>query len=374
MTNYIALAIPFFFLGVFIEARVAKAKQVSVYRLGDALADMGCGVAQQLMSLFTTAGLIVVFAYLYEHHRFFTLPTWAAWVAAIVGVDFVYYWWHRLSHEVNFLWAAHGVHHQSEDYNLAVALRQSIFTSLTFFPFMLGLAFLGVPPLQIATVNAFSQLYQFWIHTELVPKLGPVEGLINTPSLHRVHHAINPRYLDRNHGATWMVWDRLFGTWQREDEQCVYGVTRQLGSYNPIWAQFEGFAYLLKLARHAPNPWEALKVFVKSPAWRAPWFPDAPLPPVTRREQQVKYDPKATGGQRAWAVTLFTLCVFATIGLLLLGRDLSLGVKLGAVGLVYLTLINIAGLLEGRPWVRRFEVARWIVTAGSALFVFFRNF
>ncbi|MBS1152547.1 MAG: Sterol desaturase, partial [Myxococcaceae bacterium] len=248
MPNLIALAIPFFFLGIFIEWRVARARQLPVYRLGDALADMGCGIAQQLAGLFSIVALVAGLNAAWAH-RLLTLPDWAAWVVGFVGVDFVYYWWHRLSHEVNFLWAAHGVHHQSEDYNLAVALRQSVFTSLLFFPFLAVLALLGVPPLQLGVIAALNNLYQFWIHTELIGKLGPLEKIINTPSLHRVHHAINPKYLDRNHGGTFMVWDHLFGTYQPEEEQCVYGLTHPLRSFNPVWAQLDGYWKLLQLAR-----------------------------------------------------------------------------------------------------------------------------
>ena len=349
MVNLIALAIPVFFVGIFVEARVGRARGRDVYRLPVALADMGCGVAQQLAGLFTTLGLGAGFAWLYAH-RLFTLPGWLAWVVAVVVLDFVYYWWHGLSHEVNFLWAAHGVHHQSEDYNLAVALRQSVFTSATFFPFLAGLAVLGVPLLLIGTVAALNNLYQFWIHTELIGKLGPLEAVVNTPSLHRVHHAINPKYLDKNHGGTFMVWDHLFGTYQREEEPCVYGVTKQLGSYNPVWAQVEGYRGLFLLARQAPSLREALKVFVASPAWHAPWFPSAPLPPVTQRADQHKYDPQPSPRRRRWAVAQFALLAGATFGLLMFGAAVAVPIKLGVAALAYLTLINIAGLLDGKRW------------------------
>ncbi|MBS1150861.1 MAG: hypothetical protein H6Q89_2559, partial [Myxococcaceae bacterium] len=169
--------------------------------------------------------------------------------------------------------------------------------------------------------------------------------------LHRVHHAINPKYLDRNHGGTLMVWDHLFGTWQPEEEQCVYGLTSPLRSYNPVWAQVDGYWKLLKLARHAPTPLEAVKVFFKSPGWRAPWFPHPALPPLERRAQQQKYDPQTSPGRRAWALAQFVLLVLATVGLLRWGGALGWPVKLAAVALIYLGLIHISGLLEGRRWV-----------------------
>ena len=193
MTNFIALAIPFFLLFIGVELLVARAKKRQVYRLADALADMGCGISQQVTVLFYAGFLLAAYGLAYDHARLFTLPVWAGWVLAFIGVDFFYYWWHRLSHEVNILWAAHVVHHQSEDYNLAVALRQSVTTTATSFVFYLPLAFLGVPPLPFAVATSLSTLYQFWIHTELVPPLPRLERVLNTPSLHRVHHAINPQ-------------------------------------------------------------------------------------------------------------------------------------------------------------------------------------
>src|ERR1700722_8367252 len=224
-SGYIALAVPFFFVLIGAELAFARAKKRSVYRVGDALGDLGCGMFQQVLLLFLAGASLALYTWVFEPHR---LVTWSSaavpWVIALVGVDFLYYWWHRLSHEVNVLWVAHVVHHQSEDYNLAVALRQAILTSFTAVPFYLPLAFLGVPPLVFASANAISTLYQFWIHTELVGKLGWFEGWLNTPSHHRVHHAVTPQYLDRNYGAILIVWDRLFGTFIREEEAPVYGI------------------------------------------------------------------------------------------------------------------------------------------------------
>jgi len=165
--NLIALAVPFFFLFIGLELWVAKRRGVSVYRLGDALSDLGCGVGQQLVAfLFGTALVTSLYAWTYAH-RLLTLPEgWVPWVVAFFGVEVTYYWWHRLSHEVNLLWAAHVVHHHSEDYNLAVALRQSVTTFLTTLPFYLPLGLLGVPTVVFAVTLSLSTLYQFWIHTE----------------------------------------------------------------------------------------------------------------------------------------------------------------------------------------------------------------
>src|SRR4051812_21255151 len=219
--KYIALAVPFFFVLIAIELAVARARRKVCYRLGDVIGDIGCGMVQQVALIFTAGAVLAAYGYLHEPHRLVEPSPAVAWIVALVGVDFLYYWWHRLSHEVNVLWAAHVVHHQSEDYNLAVALRQSVTTSATLFPFYAVLAVAGVPPLQLAISTSLSTLYQFWIHTELVPRLPLFERLFNSPSAHRVHHAINVRYLDKNHAATLMVWDQLFGTWEPETETPV---------------------------------------------------------------------------------------------------------------------------------------------------------
>jgi sterol desaturase/sphingolipid hydroxylase (fatty acid hydroxylase superfamily) len=209
----IALAVPFFFLLIGLELLVARARRQRVYRFTDSFADLGCGVAQRVVLLLFEASLLAVYALLYEHGRLVTFAPGSPWpcVIAIVGVDLGYYWWHRLSHEVNFLWAVHAVHHQSEDYNLAVALRQAVLSPITVMPFYLPLAVLGVPVLVYFIVVALSTLYQFWIHTELVGRMGVLEHLVNTPSLHRVHHGVNPEYLDKNYAATFICWDQLFG-------------------------------------------------------------------------------------------------------------------------------------------------------------------
>lgn len=352
--NLIALAIPLFFVGIALELAVAKRRGRRVYRLGDAMADMGCGIAQQLTSFFvSTAAMTAAYQWLSEH-RLVTLPgAWLPWVAAILGEEFAYYWWHRLSHEVNLLWAAHVVHHQSEDYNLAVALRQSVTTWLTSLPFYLPLALLGVPTLHFAVVLGLSTLYQFWIHTELVPSLGWLERWLNTPALHRVHHAINPRYLDKNHAATFSFFDRLFGTFEPETEPCVYGTTRPLASFNPLWAQVETYVDLVRLARRAPTLGDALRVFVASPAWRPAWMGEA-----ARRDPATKYEPPASQGLRRYALVNWVLLLVAVFAFLMWGGALPRASQLALAAVLVLSLATLPALVEGKSWARPLEGAR----------------
>ena len=231
--NLIAMAIPGFFILIGVELLVARIRGAPVYRFSDSIADLGCGVVQQVGGAarkFLTFGLYVA---IYNYLRVADIPyTWWGWTLAFIGVDFAYYWFHRLSHEINFMWAAHVVHHQSEEYNLTVALRQSVVQGLFSFWFYLPLAVLGVPPLMYATMSSINTLYQFWIHTRLIGRMGWLEHIINTPSHHRVHHGQNPKYIDKNHAGTLIIWDKLFGTFQVEQEEPIYGVTEPVASWN----------------------------------------------------------------------------------------------------------------------------------------------
>jgi alkylglycerol monooxygenase len=361
--NYIALAVPFFFLLIGVELWVARRRGRQVYRLTDALADLGCGITQQVTLLFLGAALLGAYVWIYQHARLGDLgrrPV-LAWVVAFVGVDLVYYWWHRASHRIGFLWAAHVVHHQSEDYNLAVALRQAVLTPVTHLPFALPLALLGVPPFAYASAQALSTLYQFWIHTELVGKLGPLERIINTPSHHRVHHGREAQYLDRNYGAVLIVWDRLFGTFVPEAARPTYGTTKPFRSFNALWAQVQPLAALAALAHGAPTFRARFAAWLAPPERRFPWQPpddagaagkhEVPLSPALRR----------------YLLVSFALVLGATFLLMLYGARLPATWLVTGVALVLVSILSTGGLIERRPWARTVEVARVAAVAAGVV-------
>ena len=253
--NAIALAIPVFFLLIGLEIWIERRERRhdsgrTLYRLNDTINDLACGTIQQLAGVFGKTVPFAGYILIFERFRLTTLDTgsWAHWAVAFLGLDFFYYWFHRASHEVNFLWAAHIVHHQSEEYNLSVALRQSAVQQFLGAPFYWPLAFLGVPPMMFLALDAFDTLYQFWIHTRTIGRLGFLDAVLNTPSNHRVHHGSNAKYIDRNHGGVLIVWDRLFGTYQREEEEPAYGVTRPLANWNPLWANVQYAGELVAVA------------------------------------------------------------------------------------------------------------------------------
>ncbi|RZK53157.1 MAG: sterol desaturase family protein, partial [Pedobacter sp.] len=224
--DYIALSVPVFFILIGIELAYSFYKKLGYYRLNDSISNLSQGIGQQVTGLFMKTALFFGYTYIFENWRLLTMPknVWI-WIALFIAVDFFYYWFHRMSHQVNALWAAHIVHHQSEDYNLTVALRQSWFQGWFSWVFYLPLAWLGFDPVMFLTLSAFNTLYQFWIHTQAIKSMGMLEHIINTPSHHRVHHGSNPKYIDKNHAGSLIIWDKMFGTFQKEEEQVYYGIT-----------------------------------------------------------------------------------------------------------------------------------------------------
>ena len=240
----VTLATPFFILTIILEivlARLGKAK--AEYEPRDTAASLLMGFGSTLAGLLT-AGLVAASTLWVYQHRLFTIPLGAvwAWLAIFLAEDFTYYWFHRLSHERRLWWAAHVNHHSSQHYNLSTALRQTWTGGVAgTWALWLPLAFLGFPPVMIATQKGISLVYQFWIHTEAIDRLpAPIEAVFNTPSHHRVHHARNPRYLDKNYAGILIIWDRLFGTFEpeRADEPCRYGIVKNLGDFNLLRIAF----------------------------------------------------------------------------------------------------------------------------------------
>ena len=221
--NPVVLSIPIYFLLIAIELLIQQFSKKKLYRLNDAVTNISCGITQQLTGTFLIIFAIGIYQLIYEHLAIFIIPSNAfTLILLFVLVDFAYYWAHRMSHEINLLWGSHVVHHQSEDYNFSVALRQSplqvIWTSFFYLP----LALIGFNTLDFALMVALSTVYQFWIHTETIKKLGPLEYIFNTPSHHRVHHGRDPKYIDKNLAGVLITWDMLFGTFQKEEEKPCY--------------------------------------------------------------------------------------------------------------------------------------------------------
>jgi len=242
--NLIHLAIPAFVLLLLVEAVISAVGQHDWFEVKDTLASLAMGIGNVLTNLIAKGIVLASFWVLYEQTGFWkavlTVDKVWVWGVLFFAEDFSYYWFHRISHGSRFFWASHVVHHSSQKYNLATALRQTWTGNLTgTFVFWLWLPLLGFHPIMIVTMQSVSLIYQFWIHTESIKTLPrPIEWFFNTPSHHRVHHSSEVKYLDKNHAGVLIIWDRLFGTFQPEEEHPTYGLTRNVGSYNPFRIAF----------------------------------------------------------------------------------------------------------------------------------------
>ncbi|APG64570.1 C-5 sterol desaturase [Tenacibaculum todarodis] len=270
LPNLIHYAIPFFVLTVIIEVILTVKVKMEDYQYKDAITSITMGLGNVFVGLFTKGLILAVFLFLYEY-RFFTIPfTWWAWLLLLFAEDLAYYWNHRIAHESRLFWASHVVHHSSKQYNLSTALRQTWTGSFYTFIFWLPLILIGFHPIMVLMQMSISLLYQYWIHTEMIDKLPKwFEAIFNTPSHHRVHHATNPQYLDRNHAGIFIIWDKIFGTFEPEVEKPTYGLVSNINTYNPIKIAFiEWFNMIKDVFNSKTSIGKRLGYFIKPPGWK----------------------------------------------------------------------------------------------------------
>ena len=367
--NYIEIAIPFFILAMALEYLYGRLVKRQTYRLNDTVNSLAVGVLSRLVDVLrlgVSAVLLGSFA------QWLGVPQWSmqspwAWVVAFVAYDFCYYWKHRFGHEWRIMWASHVAHHQSEEFNLSTALRQSG-TDYIGFLFYVPLYLVGVPAAAIITVGSLNLIYQFWVHTEHIRRLGPLEWLLVTPSNHRVHHARNERYLDRNYGGVFILWDRLFGTYQDEltEERCIYGITKGLKSWNPVWANVHFWAETAQLAWRTRSWADRFTIWFKPPGW----YP-RDITPHNEDANYSKFDPPTSPFVRSYVFIQFWLLTFASLWLLQVQADLPrllvLGLFLWMCGSLYVQ----GAWLEGRPAARWLEWLRIAASFALAMSIFF---
>lgn len=268
--NVILAAIPVFFILIAIEFVVDRWCKTGFYRLNDAIASLTLGIVSRLVDILKRLVPFTVYYLVFDSVALWELSSsLSVWIIAFVVYDFFYYWLHRFSHEINVLWAAHVVHHSSEDYNLTTALRQTS-GSVVSWVFFLPMAFAGVPPEMFITIGALNLVYQFWVHTQHIERLGWMEYVFITPLNHRVHHAQNDKYIDCNYGGVFIIWDRMFGTFVDEDksEPVVYGVRVAFKSWNPVFINLQVYKQLLLDAWHARRWQDKFTIWFRPTGWR----------------------------------------------------------------------------------------------------------
>lgn len=360
--NPIVLSIPIFFILIGVELLVERFTHQKLYRLPDAIANLSCGITSQLSGLFLRIFAIGIFQFLFENFALFSREkTWVYWVALFLLVDFTYYWAHRMSHEINLFWGGHVVHHQSEDYNLSVALRQSSLQVIWTFGFSLPIAFLGFETLDFALISALNTLYQFWIHTETINKMGWFEFVFNTPSHHRVHHGRNPKYIDKNHAGTLIIWDKMFGTFQQEEERPTYGITKPINSWNAVWANFSHYAEMGKDLKRIPHWSDKIKYLFKKPGWLPDYLGGYRAAPDVEKATYQKYETPGPLSLNLYVLFQYVLCLGGTALFLFNSSKFTLPEKAGITLLISLVVVNCGVLFENKTWVMWSEWIRIIL-------------
>jgi alkylglycerol monooxygenase len=312
-------AIPFFIILILIEGLAAFRMKAKVIRSMDTLSSLSSGLTNVIKDVLGLTVIIVSYAWLVEHIALFEIKsTLLVYVLAFLGKDFAGYWVHRIAHQVNYFWNHHIIHHSSEEYNLGCALRQSIseWFSITFV-FLIPIALLGVPAEVVAVISPLHLFAQYWYHTRLIGKMGFLEKIIVTPSHHRVHHAINQVYLDKNLSQIFIFWDKIFGTFQEELEDVppVYGVKRPVRTWNPFIINFVHLWQLIKDAWMTKSYWDKLRIWFMPTGWRpADVAANYPIKVIENEYTYEKYDPKLSTGLQWWSwiqyVFIFALMMF----------------------------------------------------------------
>jgi len=275
MSAYITsllFAIPIFIILIGLESFVAYRRGIQVNHAADMISSLSSGLTNATRDGIQFGVVLISYTWLVNHITIYKVENlWLAVVVAFVVEDFAGYWIHRMSHRVNILWNRHVIHHSSEEYNLSCALRQSISDNIKFFSILLiPAAVMGIPPALFAIISPVHLFLQFWYHTRLIDKMGILENILVTPSHHRVHHAINLEYLDKNYSQIFIIWDKLFGTFQPEEKSNppVYGILRPAKTWNPILINFKHLWQLTKDAYHANSYWDKIRIWFMPTGWR----------------------------------------------------------------------------------------------------------
>lgn len=371
--NPIVYAIPVFFLLMAIEYAVARARGRSLYRSADAINSVSLGTMSQIVGVFTKLFSLGIYTWVYQHGRCFDLAADSAlvWIGALIAYDFFYYWHHRLGHEVNVLWAAHVVHHQSQAFNLSTALRQTSTGFLFGWLFYWPLAIAGVPPLVFFVVALIDLLYQYWIHTEQIGRLGWFDRVFASPSNHRVHHGVNDRYVDKNYGGILILWDRLFGTYEdeRDDDPVVYGTRSPLQSWNPLWANIDTYADLARDSWRAKSWRDKLRVWVARPGWRPADVAAAYPKPQFRIEDVRLFDSPLGLATRIYCGLQFVIVVALSTYFIATVDKLSPAQSFAYAAGLLVSLWVQGGLLENRRGFRWLEALRLLALIGCVAIV-----
>ncbi|MDA7698896.1 sterol desaturase family protein [Flavobacteriaceae bacterium] len=374
MDTYAAVllwAIPAFFVLVLIEISYGHFTKKQTYTFMDTLSSLSSGMTNVIKDALGLAVILISYPFVLKYLAIFQLESSVfVYITAFICIDFASYWVHRLNHKVNIFWNQHVIHHSSEEFNLACALRQSISNLIGFGAvFLIPAALLGVPANVIMSLAPLHLFAQFWYHTQHIGKLGFLEYILVTPSQHRVHHAINPIYIDKNMAAIFSVWDRLFGTFQEEldSEPPVYGTLKPSKSWNPIWINFQHLWQITQDAWYAKNWIDKLKIWFMPTGWRPKDVEDRF--PITPRpiDSEDKYNPFYNNQWKAIALIHFVSLNFLLLFLLANYSELTVEFRVSLGFVLLFSIFGFTGLMDFHKWAPTYEIFRGLL---GILFVF----
>lgn len=368
------IAMPSFLVLVLIEKLygIWKGQDTAPWR--DSVSSLSSGMTNVTKDVLGLSISIITYELLVDHLAVFTIQnTWLIYIVAFIVIDFHGYWTHRICHKVNIFWNIHVIHHSSEEFNLSCALRQSISSFVNVFTFLLiPAALVGIPTEVISLILPLHLFMQFWYHTRHIKNMGLLEHIIVTPSHHRVHHAINKEYLDKNLSQIFIIWDKLFGTFQKELNQVepIYGITRPAATWNPIKINFQHLWLLIKDAWRAPHIWDKLRIWFMPTGWRPPGFEELyPVPKISDVYNFKKYRSTPSAALTTYSIThlviamLFIMHFFYNIA--------SINSLFGFTGLLlygghlFLLIYCLTDLMDSNRWSWFFELFR----SGYTLFI-----
>ncbi|NDG84069.1 MAG: fatty acid hydroxylase family protein, partial [Proteobacteria bacterium] len=336
-------------------------KKNGYYSFQDSLIGMGTMIIAQCVNVAVSVAIIHLYGMVYEKFALTHLePTLMNYVLCYIGSDILFYWFHRAGHRINFLWAAHATHHSAEELNYAVALRTSFTQRAASFLFYWPLAVMGFSPQMIIPVVAANLVFQFLPHTRVIGKLpGWIDFWLNTPYQHQVHHGANRVYWDKNYGGTFILWDRLFGTYQDQTEEVYYGITIHPESWDPTWLNFHWFLVLWKDMKAATHFSDKIKIWFMPPGWRPRNLPPYEKKnPHTDARNQVKYRTKALSGSTGYLMTQLVFSM-AILQLVINDRSPFSGAERVLVSILLWVAVTVwAAILESKTWAKAAELAR----------------
>jgi len=363
--SLILYAIPVFCFFILVEAWVSYRRNLGAYHFHDAITSLNIGLISEIFRGLQKLLTVLVYGAVVAKIGIFQFDSRSplVWILAFFLYDFFYYWAHRAGHEVNLLWAAHVVHHSSEEFNLSTALRQSSTNTVFYWVFYLPMALLGIPVTVFAITVLVSLLYQYWIHTRLIPKLGWFEWVFNTPSHHRVHHGQNKYCIDKNYAATLIIWDRMFGTFEeeREAEPVVYGVLTPLHSWDPVWANFKNYLHIGKGLFSMPGWKSKLMLVFGPPGWSPQAGPAMVFDPASFR----RFDTPAPPWQRAYGALSCFMTLLMLVHWLMLGADLPVAWRAAYGAVIIVNASCTAWIFARKRWAIALDALRALAVWGA---------